>query len=104
MNYHPDLPAVVIVGGGFSGTAIAYQLARLVEAGTARILVVEPRPWLGGGIAYSTSDPAHRVNVPAARMSIDPDDLAHFSNWVTAEGIVESDPDGATADGRVFPL
>src|SRR5437588_11001777 len=103
MNYSADRPAIAIVGGGFSGTAIAYHLARFVEPGAARITIIEPRSWLGGGLAYSTSDPAHRVNVPAVRMSIDPDDSAHFTNWLTANGILESDPGAATADGRVFP-
>ena len=104
MNYPADRPAIAIVGGGFSGTAIAYHLARFVEPGVARITIIEPRSWLGGGLAYSTSDLAHRVNVPAVRMSIDPDDSAHFTNWLSADGILEADPDGVTADGRVFPL
>src|SRR5689334_14747448 len=103
MNYRPELPSVAIVGGGFSGSAIAYHLARFAEAGAVRIMVIEPRPWLGGGLAYSTSDPAHRVNVPAARMSIDPDEPGHFLNWLTTNGILNADPDGVMPDGRVLP-
>jgi len=103
MTYLPKSPAVAIVGGGFTGTAIAYHLVRSIGIGAARIVVVEPRSWLGGGLAYSTPDAAHRVNVPASRMSIDPGEPAHFEDWLTANGAVEADRDAITPDGRIFP-
>ena len=58
-------PAVVIVGGGFSGTMAAAELARRGMAS----LLVESGGLAGQGIAYSTREAAHLLNVPAAKMS-----------------------------------
>jgi uncharacterized NAD(P)/FAD-binding protein YdhS len=89
---------VAIVGGGFTGAAVAYHLAR---AGVAS-LVFEPRARLGGGLAYDDPDPAHRINVPASRMSLDPDDGGQFARWLDASGLLEQDP-AARAGGEAFP-
>ena len=71
---------VIVVGGGASGTLVAIQLALQARDGL-RITVVEPRPRLGEGVAYSTSDPTHLLNVAASGMSIYPDDAEHFVRW-----------------------
>jgi uncharacterized NAD(P)/FAD-binding protein YdhS/tetratricopeptide (TPR) repeat protein len=74
---------VAVVGGGASGTLTVVQLARAAEAAGRRIdvLLVEPhRP--GEGLAYSTRDPRHRLNVPAKGMSAWPDDPEHFLRWL----------------------
>jgi len=68
-------PAVAIVGGGFSGTMAAAELAR---RGVASLLI-EGGGLVGQGIAYSTREAAHLLNVPAAKMSAwagAPDDFA----------------------------
>lgn len=91
---------VAIVGGGFSGAAVAFQLAR---AGTpAEIVVFEPRARLGGGLAYGGDDPVNRVNVPATRMSLLPDEPDHFARWLETSHIVDDDP-AATAGGEAYP-
>ncbi|HXU04164.1 MAG TPA: FAD/NAD(P)-binding protein [Polyangia bacterium] len=77
----PSGRQVVIVGGGFAGAAVAYHLLREMD-GDGRIHLVEMGPWLGRGIAYGVESEIFRLNVPASRMSIDPetpDDFVTFS-------------------------
>jgi uncharacterized NAD(P)/FAD-binding protein YdhS len=71
-----------IIGGGFSGTMVAAQLAR---RGIASLLI-EGAGRMGRGVAYSTREPAHVLNVRAEVMSAWPDDLADFARVVEAEG------------------
>ena len=91
---------VVIIGGGFTGASLAWQLARMQVP--ARITVVEPRAELGRGLAYSAADPTHRINVPAHRMSIDPEDRGDFAAWL-AEDAARLDPQARTANGDLYP-
>ena len=77
-------PRIVVIGGGFSGAFCAAELAEK-SSGPVAIFVVEPRPVLGAGVAYSTTDPSHRVNVPAVRMTISPDHPTDFESWAPAE-------------------
>jgi uncharacterized NAD(P)/FAD-binding protein YdhS len=71
---------VVIVGGGASGAFVAANLLRAGRPGL-EIVVVEPREVLGLGIAYSTRDPWHRLNVPVIVMSAISGDPEHFQRW-----------------------
>ena len=97
-----SVPVVAIVGGGFTGAAVAYHLARLLPEGAVRIVVYEPRAVLGGGLAYDTDEPVHRINVPAARMTLVPGDETHFERWLHATGALADDGEAVTEDGRVF--
>ncbi|TIU97865.1 MAG: FAD-dependent oxidoreductase [Mesorhizobium sp.] len=92
---------VVILGGGFSGAAVAWHLAR--KFARPLITIIEPRPFLGGGLAYSSEELSHRVNVPASRMSLAPDDAEHFLRWLGASGEVERDPDAVWRDADIYP-
>ena len=71
---------VVIVGGGAAGAFVAANLLRTGDGGL-EVVVVEPRAELGLGVAYSTRDPWHRLNVPAGSMSAIADDADHFRRW-----------------------
>jgi uncharacterized NAD(P)/FAD-binding protein YdhS len=92
--YSPQLPVdspsgregtnVVIVGGGLSGVAVATHLLRRARP-DLRITLVERGPWLGRGVAYGVDSTVFRLNVPAAKMSIDPDDPLDFVRWAGAE-------------------
>lgn len=93
---------VAVIGGGFTGAVVAHQLARRAP-GRFRIVVVEPRERLGSGVAYSTADDAHRINVPASRMSFVSSDPCHFDRWLKADGALREDPQALTPDGRAFP-
>lgn len=73
---------VLIVGGGLSGTLLAMQLLRL--PGARRIVVVEPRPELGRGEAYSATELGHTLNGNAARMSVEPEDSDDLTRWLQA--------------------
>jgi uncharacterized NAD(P)/FAD-binding protein YdhS len=73
---------VAIVGGGFSGTMMAAQLAR---RGIPAVLV-EGGGRAGRGTAYSTREPAHLLNVRAEGMSAWADDPDHFVRAFEAAG------------------
>lgn len=93
---------IVIVGGGFSGTALAIQLARHGTHGM-RVTVIEPRESLGQGVAYGTRDPAHRINVPASRMQLSADEEGDFDRWYRTTAAFKADPAARGHDGSVWP-
>ena len=73
---------IAIVGGGLSGTLTAYHVER--ERSNARILLIDPAPSAGLGLAYSTRSLRHLLNVPAGNMSTSPDEPDHFLIWLRA--------------------
>lgn len=81
---------IAIVGGGASGALVAAHLLRRVT--DARITLVEPRPNLGHGLAYSTQFQQHLLNVPAGNMSAFPDRPTHFVDWLRANGRPDTGP------------
>ncbi|WP_292231995.1 FAD/NAD(P)-binding protein [Mesorhizobium sp.] len=94
---------IAIIGGGFSGAATAFHLARRLSAGAADIVVVEPREGLGYGLAYSTPDPSHRINVPASRMTLISGQDSHFADWLEQTGAVANDAEAIAANGALYP-
>ncbi|MEA9565263.1 MULTISPECIES: FAD-dependent oxidoreductase [Xanthomonas] len=79
----PGVAAIAIVGGGASGVLVALQL--LHQATTPlQIVLIEPHPVLGEGVAYSTARPEHLLNVPAARMSALADTPQDFVDYLRA--------------------
>ncbi len=93
---------VGIIGGGFTGAALAFQLARRAVPGL-QITVYEPRAALGAGLAYGTDDPAHRLNARAQRMSMLPEDGGHFCDWISRTEACRDDDAAVLEDGRIFP-
>jgi uncharacterized NAD(P)/FAD-binding protein YdhS len=75
---------VAIVGGGFSGCAVAVQLARRADPDLS-VALFEPAE-LGRGAAYGTQHAEHILNTRARSMSLDPDDPDHFVRWLGARG------------------
>lgn len=95
-------PVIAVVGGGFSGAAFALHLVRHYRT-TAEIVVFEPRERLGTGLAYSTPDNAHRINVPAERMSLYPDQPDSFLTFVLSKQEHAFDSDLYAPDGSPYP-
>ena len=77
-----DRVPVAIIGGGFSGTILAAQLAR---RGIANALI-DGSGRMGRGVAYSTTEPAHLLNVRAEGMSAWAGDPDNFVRRFEAEG------------------
>jgi uncharacterized NAD(P)/FAD-binding protein YdhS len=76
---------VVIVGGGFSGAAVAAHLARRGRA-APEITLIEQRQRVGPGLAYGTKDPAHLLNVRASNLSVFPEQPDDFVRWLQRHG------------------
>ncbi len=74
---------VAIVGGGFSGCAVAANLARL--APDSSLALFEPGE-LGQGAAYGTRHREHLLNTRAHLMSLYSDDPYHFVRWLGSRG------------------
>ncbi|WP_047457566.1 FAD/NAD(P)-binding protein [Rhizobium rhizogenes] len=98
-----DRPVIAIIGGGVSGAAVAFHLLQRQRLQPGQLFIFEPRARLGAGLAYDTQDPAHRINVPAAKMSLLPDDLEHFQRWIEANDALVGDETAVAANGNLFP-
>lgn len=78
------MKTIVIIGGGWSGTLTAIQL--LEKSKTISVKIIHSGPALGLGVAYSTNEMEHLLNVPAGRMSAFPSIPAHFTDWLVKNG------------------
>ncbi len=92
---------VAIIGGGFSGLAVAYHLFHGLNTlsalpyGTAEnfnCVLIEPRSEIGTGVAYQTKSAHHLLNVRAKAMSINDLEPDSFSFWLREKGR-QSTPD-----------
>ena len=73
------LTRIAVIGGGFSGVAVAAQLLR--RGRPVRVTLVNRFGPVGRGVAYRTRIEAHVLNVAAGGMSGLPDDADHFLRW-----------------------
>jgi FAD-NAD(P)-binding/5'-3' exonuclease, C-terminal SAM fold len=72
---------LAIVGGGFTGVALATH-ALTSATQPLSVDVIEPSAKLGRGAAYGTTNADHRINVPSDRMSLFGSDPTHFTRWL----------------------
>lgn len=80
MTSNKPTRTIAIVGGGVSGALTAFHLIR--QKTQARLILIDRRPDLGLGLAYSTPSLRHLLNVPAGKISALPDQPDHFLNWL----------------------
>ena len=93
---------VIVIGGGFSGASTALQLVRRRRA-ALEVVVIEPRQRVGGGLAYGTDEPEHRLNGQPRMHGYDPTDPGLFERWCDEVGAFDADPDARVANGTAFP-
>jgi len=75
---------IAVVGGGATGALAALHLARVSgkPASEIDISVIEPAAEIGRGLAYTTNDPRHLLNVRVANMSAFADEPDHLFRWL----------------------
>jgi uncharacterized NAD(P)/FAD-binding protein YdhS len=102
---------VVVVGGGFSGTMAAIQLARLGTGRPVQVTVVNTGYKPACGVAYDTACMEHLVTLPAQMSSAFPDEPAHLVEWLQSDACAQDlevqalDPDmvpGAFISRRLY--
>jgi uncharacterized NAD(P)/FAD-binding protein YdhS len=85
---------VDVIGGGASATLILAHLSKHKNAGKMeRITVYDREGRFGRGVAYSTQNKLHLLNVRANNMSGFPDDMAHLVRWLSENGYSYKDTD-----------
>ena len=78
-------PSIGIIGAGFSGSLLAVHLLRRLPPG-GRVYLIERNREFGSGLAYSTANASHLLNVRAERMSAFEQDPGHFLRWLADQG------------------
>ncbi len=73
---------IAIVGGGISGTLTVLNLIKQSK-NLLHIIWFDAKNQFCKGLAYSTTDEQHLLNVRANNMSIFVDEPNHFVNWLT---------------------
>ena len=80
--FHQMKDVLAVIGGGASGTLAALHLVRPPHG--FPVILLDRAAAFGRGVAYGTEEPAHLLNVPAAKMSAFPDAERHFLEWLVA--------------------
>ena len=88
-------PSFGIIGAGFSGSLLAVHLLRRLPHG-ARVHLIERREEFGSGLAFSTPNSSHLLNVRAERMSAFEKEPGHFFQWLAGQGEI------SLQDGSAF--
>jgi uncharacterized NAD(P)/FAD-binding protein YdhS len=81
----PQPLPIAVVGAGFAGTMVAIYLRDGLSP-EREVVLIERAPSLGRGVAYSTDNPGHLLNVRAANMSAFPHLPSHFQDWLARVG------------------
>lgn len=74
---------VAVIGFGFSGLLVTANLVRMAEE-PLLIYIIAPDAEMGWGVAYSTHDVQHLLNVPAGRMGAFAGAPEGFFRWLSS--------------------
>lgn len=97
---------IAIIGGGYSGSVLALHLARRLGLAST-IAIIEPRAEWGAGLAYSTLEDNHKINVPADRMGVSAEPIDRFNTWLQdrhPELLGDGDPEHSYVARRWFGI
>ena len=96
------MPTIAIIGAGFTGSMLAVHLISRSD-GHLRVVLIERRPACGRGLAYSTANPSHLLNVPAGKMSAFPSDPNHFLAWLGSRTLPHNNVGRSYGPGSFVP-
>jgi uncharacterized NAD(P)/FAD-binding protein YdhS len=87
-----------IIGGGFTGALLALHLLRRCDD-QDRIFLIEKARRFGAGLAYSTGNAHHLLNVRAGNMSAFSAEPDHFVGWLRrlpdqTRALIDDEPPG----------
>jgi uncharacterized NAD(P)/FAD-binding protein YdhS len=88
-------PILAVVGAGAAGTLTVIHLLRELRARHARaeVVLIDPAREAGRGVAYSTTDDRHLLNVRTGSLSALPDEPDHLLDWARCQ--IDPDLTGA---------
>ncbi|MFO0125143.1 MAG: FAD/NAD(P)-binding protein [Betaproteobacteria bacterium] len=92
---------VVIAGGGFTAVSLVVQLLRRT-AQPLDVFIIEPQADLGRGLAYSATDPDHRLNGSIDAHIVDPTTPGELRQWCVETGLIARDPECELPSGHAF--
>jgi len=73
--------SIVIIGAGFSGSLVAANLLKAQHWSATRVVLIERAAQMARGAAYAERGYPYLLNVPAGRMSADPNAPLDFLNF-----------------------
>lgn len=85
--------SIGIIGGGFTGALLALHLLRRCDE-QDRIFLIEKARRFGAGLAYSTGNAHHLLNVRAGNMSAFSAEPDHFVEWLRRQPEQSGEPPG----------
>lgn len=83
------MTSIAIIGAGFCGTMVAVHLLKSQKP--LSLYLIDKNGAFAAGVAYSTLEPHHYLNVPAGGMSAFPDLPSHFCQWMRTHGFTDYD-------------
>jgi uncharacterized NAD(P)/FAD-binding protein YdhS len=83
---------IAIIGAGFSGTATAVHMLRRART-PLRVVLIDDRPEMAAGLAYSANQQDCLLNVPAGQMSLDASRPGELVDFAARQGIQARAPE-----------